>query len=216
MKKEVGKIVLIFIIGSIFGAFYEEILHIVKFYIRNGSFDFVTKRGLIYGPISPIYGIGSVFIYIVFYLKKRPWYKTFILGCLFGGIFEYVMGYLQETIWGTISWDYSGKFLNIGGRTTVPFMIFWGILVLIFVYIIIPLLDKIYSKFKSKTINKIVIVLSILLMLDIFITVSAVTRQTLRQRGLKPKTYLGEFCDKHYTDSYLKKIYTTSKVVKKG
>ncbi len=216
MKKEFNKIILIFIIGSLIGAFYEEMLHVVKFYLNHGTFDWVTKRGLIIGPLSPIYGIGSVLIYIAFYLKKRAWYKTFLLGSVFGGIFEYLMGYLQETIWGTISWDYSDKFLNIGGRTTVPFMFFWGMLVMIFVYIIFPYLDKLYSKFKEKNINNIVNILFVVLLVDIIVTITAVTRQTLRQRGYKSLTIVGEYCDKYFTDDYLKTIYRTSKVVKKS
>ena len=215
MKKQLNKIILIFIIGSVLGTFYEEILHIVKFYMKYKTFDWVPKRGLLYSPISPVYGIGILIIYILFYLKKRKWYQTFILGCLFGGVYEFTMGFLQETIWGTISWDYSDKFLNIGGRTTVPFMIFWGLLVIAFVYLIFPLLDKLYSKFREKTINNLTLVLSIILILDVLITISAVTRQTLRHSGVEAKTFIGEFCDKHYTDQYLKKIYTTSKIVKK-
>ena len=172
-----NKIVLIFIIGSIFGAYYEEILHIIKYFIKYSKFDWVSKRGLVYGPISPIYGIGSLIIYLLFYLKKRKWYQTFMLGSLFGGIYEYIMGFLQEKLWGTISWDYSNKFLNINGRTTIPFMIFWGLLVLIFVYIIYPKLDKLYLKFNEKNINKISLILLIFILFDSFISVCAVTRQ---------------------------------------
>ena len=214
MKKEFNKIILIFIIGSIIGTFYEEILHVVKFYLRYNTFDWVTKRGFIIGPISPVYGIGILIIYLLFYLKKRKWYINFILGSLFGGIYEFTMGFLQETIWGTISWDYSDKFLNIGGRTTVPFMIFWGLLVIIFVHLVFPFLDKLYSKFNEKNITKIVTILFVLLLFDTSVTIAAVSRQTLRQRGYKPLTIVGEYCDKHFTDEYLKTIYRTSKIVK--
>lgn len=216
MKKNevLYKIILIFILGSIIGAYYEEILHIVKYYMKFHSFDWVSKRGLLYGPLSPIYGIGAVLIYLSFYLFNKRWYITFLLGSLLGGLYEYIMSFLQEKIWGTISWDYSHKFLNIGGRTTIPFMIFWGLLVLIFVYGIFPLFDKIYDKTNKNTIKKISLGLFIFIVFDVLISVTAVTRQTLRHKGYRAYTQIGEFCDKHYSDEYLKKIYTNSRIKK--
>ena len=48
---------------------------------------------------------------------------------------------------------------------------------------------------------------------DIFITSAATVRQTARREGEAPKTFIGEFCDKHYPDEYLSKMYNNSKFV---
>lgn len=214
-KDIIKKIILLFIIGSIFGLCYEELLHIIKYFIKYGSFHVISKKGLLYGPFSPIYGIGTVLIYALFYIKNNnKWYITFLYGCLFGGFFEYNMGLLQEKIWHTVSWDYSQEFLNIGGRTTIPFMLFWGLLVVGFVYLVFPLFDKLYDKMKSDKATIVFNIVFVLLILDIIVTLAAVTRQTMRKSGHKPITFIGELCDKYYTDEFLKTVYTGSKDVK--
>ncbi len=210
-KKDIfNKFVFMFIIGSVLGTYHEQILYLIKHYLVSGEITWVSRRGLLYGPFSPIYGIGAVIIYFLFCFKKRKWYVSFTYGCLLGGIYEYVMSFLQEKIWGTVSWDYSNRFLNIGGRTTVPYMIFWGLLALAFVYFIYPLICKIYNKIPSKIANVVFIVLFIFLVGDILISVVAVTRQSLRHKGVEAKTFIGRFCDKHYTDEFLKKIYANT------
>lgn len=216
-KKDIAnKVIFLFIVGSIFGTYYEGILYTIKYFIWHGEFIWIPQNGLLYGPFSPIYGIGTVFIYLLFYIKNNKWYQTFLYGALFGGIYEFMMGFLQEKIWGTISWDYSNEFLNIGGRTTVPFMIFWGLLILAFVYLVFPPFDKLYAKIKSNVITEISFVLFVVILIDILISVTAVTRQTFRKKGYKPATSIGRFCDEFYTDDYLKTIYRNSIEVKKA
>ena len=48
----------------------------------------------------------------------------FLIGALGGGAVEYILSVLEELVLGTRSWDYSAYFLNIGGRTTLPYMLF--------------------------------------------------------------------------------------------
>ena len=56
------KIFLIFVIGSIFGALYEQILNLVKIYLRTGDVVWELRRGVIYGPFNPLYGLGTVLL----------------------------------------------------------------------------------------------------------------------------------------------------------
>ena len=119
------KLFLVFAIGSIIGALYEQILNLIKVYISTGNIVWELRRGVIYGPFSPIYGAGAV---LIVYLLVKPNYsniKTFLYGSILGGAFEYIISFLQETFTHTISWDYSNYFLNINGRTTIPYMIVW-------------------------------------------------------------------------------------------
>lgn len=208
-----NKCVFIFLIASMIGAFYEELLHFVKFLIFRKEISWVTKRGLIYGPFAQIYGIGAVLIYLIFCSKERKWYKNFLYGCLLGGGYEYAMSFIQEKIWGTISWDYSNDFLNIAGRTSVPFMLFWGLLILAFIYLLYPLICKIYEKIPIEKASILAILIFAFFVFDISITFVATARQTARHNGEAPRTFIGEFCDKHYTDEYLSKMYNNTKFV---
>ena len=137
-----GKMFLIFLIGSILGAYYEELLNIATQIINHQKVVYEYRRGIIYGPFSPIYGMGTVIMTLVLCKKERTLRKTFLLAAIVGGIIEYLISFLQETFIGTISWDYSDKLLNINGRTTIPYMAFWGLLGVIFVKYIYPPLSS--------------------------------------------------------------------------
>ena len=125
--------VILFVVGCVFGTYWEEIMNLVKSFWMTGTPVWESRRGLVYGPFSPVYGIGAVLIYLVFYLTKVKGWMCFVGGAVFGGALEYFLSLLQEWIFGTRSWDYSGRLLDIGGRTTVPYMIVWGGLVYIIV-----------------------------------------------------------------------------------
>ena len=92
----------VFIIGSILGYIFEMI--VVLF--QKGYFE--SRQGLIYGPFTPVYGIGGIIYYIAFKLIKTKDKKiVFLTSMLLGGITEYLCSVIQEKAFGTISWDYS-------------------------------------------------------------------------------------------------------------
>ena len=106
----------VFLIGSIFGVVMETIVS----YFQYG--DFESRKGLIYGPLNPVYGFGAV-IFMIFLVKYKNPLKVFFGGMLLGGGFEYLCSIIQEKVFGTTSWDYSGHAFNIGGRTSLFIMI---------------------------------------------------------------------------------------------
>ena len=104
------KLFLIFVIGSVIGVLYEQLLNLVKIYLTTGDIVWELRRGVIYGPFNPLYGLGAV---LVIYLLARPNYsniKTFIYGGLLGGIIEYSISLLQEIFTHTTSWDWKDNY----------------------------------------------------------------------------------------------------------
>ena len=77
---------------------------------------------------------------IVIALRRidREW-KVVLVGGLAGGMLEFAMSLIQQYLLGSRSWNYANEPLNIGGRTTVPFMLFWGLLCYLIVRFILPL-----------------------------------------------------------------------------
>ena len=61
----------IFVIGCIFGTYYEQILTLVKSLIHTGEFVWEFRRGVLYGPFSPIYGAGAVLMILLLGRKKN-------------------------------------------------------------------------------------------------------------------------------------------------
>ena len=119
-----GKCVFAYVLGGVVGTLWETVLNYCK---GNG---FVYCNGSIFTPINFVYGFGALVIWIFLANSNRKPYMTYIYGAIGGGIVEYLLNFLEEKILGARSWDYSNEFLNINGRTTIPFMLFWGLLCL--------------------------------------------------------------------------------------
>ena len=209
-----SKIFLIFIIGCFIGVLHENILGFIKHYLKYQEFFWPSHKGVIYGPFNPLYGFGIAFTIWLLARKKRHPLKTFIYGAILGGAIEYITSYLMELVLKTKSWDYSTYFLNIDGRTTIPYMIFWGFAIMVLVHFIYPILSKWIEKIPSKIGKPLVVILVIFITLDMIISFTALGRATLRNKGYEPITVVGEFYEQVYTDEFLKTIYTNMKWVK--
>ena len=212
-------IVLYFTIGCVFGTYWEEIMYIVRTLWQTGTLQWMSRRGLLYGPFSPVYGMGAVLIYLIFgtaFRKKAPSIPgCFIGGALLGGALEYVLSWVQEMLFGTISWDYSEKFLNINGRTTIPYMIVWGALIVVFAHFVFPLIEKLYQSIAPRKMNIACTVLAVFLALDIGISVLATARQSMRRAGDAADNTLEVILDRYYNDERMLKTYSNAREVKR-
>ena len=209
------KICTIFIIFSVFGCYYEMILEFVKRFIKDGTIFWETRSAVLYGPFNVIYGLGAVIVLLILGRKYMRWYKVFIYGSLIGGLFEYICSFLQEKITSTTSWNYSHQLLSINGRTTIPIMIGWGLICLIFIKWIYPHLSNLIESIPNKTGTIILSILMILLCIDMLLSFSAVLRQNFRQNNMKPISFFGEFLDKYYPDERIKKAYPLMRFVER-
>lgn len=201
------KLFFIFVIGSVIGVFYEQILNLVKIYFATGDIVWELRRGVLYGPFNPLYGLGAV---LVVYLLARPNYsnlKTYIYGGLLGGFIEYFISLLQEIFTHTTSWDYSNHFLNIGGRTTIPFILVWGAFALIYVKLIYPFISKMIEKIPINIGNIVFYFLLVFLIIDMLISFTALFRSAMRRENKEPITPVGRLYDKVYPDSVLSKSF---------
>lgn len=206
-----NKLFWIFLIASVFGVYYEQILNFVTHYLRDGSIYWQIRRGVIYGPLSPIYGIGAVLMVYFLLRKKRSIWKMFVIGSLIGGTFEYGMSYLQEVFTGTISWDYSHHFMNIGGRTTFPFILVWGLFSIVLVKVLYPKISTVIEKIPYRVGERLTKILMVLVCLDCLISLLAVARQTLRNHEIPPLTPIDTLLDYWYPDEMLEKCYPNMK-----
>lgn len=194
----------LFLIGSLFGYFFEGVLEVIKHGV------WVSRPGLIYGPLSQVYGIGFVVIAAVLYKIKKPVY-LFLTGTIVGGLVEYILSLMQEYIFGTISWDYSDYFLNINGRTSLFHAICWGIISFIFMKFLFPMIMHMIHKLENTWGIWLTIILSILIAIDIFLSALASIRQNERKSCIPPSNSLERFIDEHYPDERMDKIYSNKK-----
>lgn len=204
------QVVILFVVGCIFGTYWEEIQVIIRSWLATGVPEWESRRGLVYGPFSPVYGIGAVLIYLGFYLPRVKGWMCFVGGAIFGGALEYGLSVLQEWIFGTRSWDYSSLWLNIGGRTTVPYMVVWGALVFVMARWICPFVNEVCRKVEEKRLRWFCVALATFLVFDILVSVAAVMRQTERREGEPAETPVEELMDEEFPDERLEEIYSNT------
>ena len=204
--RKIVKVFWVFVIGSIIGYLLEMMVGLVQ----NGHF--VSKQGLIYGPFSQVYGIELVIYYVVIPNNKKN-IEIFLISMFLGGIVEYIFSYLQETFFGTISWDYSNLLFNINGRTSLLHCIYWGIGGILFSKYIKPQIEKIDCLCPKIWFKVLTIFLAIFVVFDIIISSLACKRQEERKEGIEAKNNIEIFLDKTYTDEVLNKIYSNAKEI---
>ena len=125
-----------FILFSIVGL----ILETVYCYQTTGVLE--SRKGLIYGPFCPIYGVGAVCLIVLLNKYKDNPIKLFLYGILLGSILEYFLSFALEAIYGTRFWEYSYLRFNLNGRISIFYTIVWGFIGLLFINHIHPFFSK--------------------------------------------------------------------------
>lgn len=202
------KLFFIFLIASVIGAIYEDLLIFVRTFLETGVGVWMTHRGVIYGPFNVIYGFGAALMCWLLLRKPYKNWQIFLYSALMGGAVEYLLSLGQELVIGTRSWDYSNQILDINGRTTLPIMLIWGAMGLVFIKIVYPWVSSLIEKISPAVGENLFIVLLIFMIFNMVVSWSALIRQNLRHHEIRPLTPIGEFYDRYYPDEFLRKYYT--------
>ena len=200
--KKLYKLLYIFIISSICGYFVE----LVWSFATKGIF--INHSAVVIGPFNFAYGICGVALTLLLYkFKDESYLKIFLLSFIGGSILEYIMSWGMELVLGFTAWDYSDNFLNINGRICLLFSIFWGFLGILWIKILYPQFDKILNKINPKIYKILIVCLSIFLLLDILLTISAVSRARNADKGIPPNNGYERFLDSTFNSKYLKNMF---------
>lgn len=193
------KVFAFFVLGCIIGTYYEEILWYIRFHER------VNRQGVFYGPFSPIYGLG-VCIFVLFLgrdAEKRSWFRTWAWSALIGGGTEYVTSVIAEKVFGSTIWDYSSLPTNINGRTTLLFMVFWGLGGMVLMKLVYPFVSRWIEKVPYRVGQWVYHIALVLMLVDLVLSYGAMGRRVMRSRGDPPGTFIGAFFDRAYPDEYM-------------
>ena len=171
-----------FLIFSILGLIIETA------YCFWGTGVLESRKGFIWGPFCPVYGVcGATLIFALNKMKIKGWIKLFIAGFVFGSVAEYILSYGLEAIYGNRFWNYEYLQYNLNGRISLVFSIYWGILAIVLVKFVKPLIDKIVNKIKPHTRNIIELGIFIFLVIDGLVTMWGIS--TYQNRIVYNKVY---------------------------
>lgn len=85
---------------------------------------------------------------------------------------------------GRRSWNYANEPLNIGGRTTVPFMLFWGLLCYLIVRFILPLVLWLVHLIDDTWHTRLATILLAWILIDSVVTLPAIFLYGQRANGV--------------------------------
>lgn len=146
-SRKIYILLLIFVVGGIFGFVYEEIFY----YIDLG---YLVKRGSTFGPWIPIYGFGAVFIALTTErLRRRPWLVLLVSGIVCG-VLEYATGFVLDHAFHSRPWNYDVEIWNwgnLGGYVCARSVLFFAVSGLFLQYVIRPLLERYAGRVKPRT-----------------------------------------------------------------
>lgn len=104
----------------------------------------MRNRGFLFGPYLPIYGFAGVLMIAVWQcMPHNDYVLTFFVAMLIGAGLEYITSYTLEKIFHLRWWDYSrsDKF-NINGRVCLRNSIIFGLIGLLFCFLLLPAVDN--------------------------------------------------------------------------
>lgn len=130
-----------------------------------------VNRGFMFGPLCPIYGVGSVLIiYSLTNFRDNP-VIVFVLGMFITSIIEYYTSYLFEKIFHNKWWDYSNKPDNINGRICLSHSIYFGIGTIAIIYLTNPLIDKLLAIIPTNALFVIALIIFVIFTMDLIFSV---------------------------------------------
>ncbi len=163
-KDKLRKLIIYFFVYAFIGWTLETIYA----FLLKGKF---VNRGFLIGPLCPIYGFGAVILILLLGKSKGKPGKEFLISVIAFTIFEYMVSYILEAIFGLRWWDYSKDFLNLQGRVSLAYSFIWGAMGIILIEIIHPYISKKLQKIErhiNKNIQRIIIyVLVIIFIIDV-------------------------------------------------
>ena len=201
-------VVLLFIIGGLFGYIFETI----AFLLKNGYLT--NKQGLWFSPLKPIYGLGIILISAILYkMKKKNPILIFLLGLLIGAIFEYIASLFQDYILHTGTWNYSNMKNNLNGRINLPYSIIWGAITYLWIKYGLDIYLKFYNKIlKFKLSRIIIIIITIFLAFDLSLTSIVTKRYSQRKRGIEATSDFDTYIDKYFNNKVFEKKFPNLRV----
>ena len=158
LVQHLPQMVIIFALISFGGWVYETIYCSVV----EGEF---TKRGFLFGPTCPIYGIGAIAEWLVLGQISNP-IIVFIIGAVLATVIEYSTGLFLERRFKKKWWDYSMFKFNLHGRICPQASAVFGAFSVTSVFVLVPTMLNILMIFSKHTVSVVAFIVVTLYFLD--------------------------------------------------
>lgn len=197
----------IFVIASFIGLVGETVVStFMDGFVKN-------RAGLVWGPFSPLYGLGAVLMTIALNdFKGRSTLLIFTVAAAVGGGLEFVAGWFWKNFFGIVAWSYVDQPLNFGGYTCVGMMIVWGLAGVAWVRAGIPLIMRIIDLIPPQARGIVTAIMAVFMATDIAVTLLSFNFWFERLAGAPIDTPIASFFDQHFDNDWMANHFQTMSV----
>lgn len=202
-KIEYSTLIWLFFFGSVTGFVLEGLWRILLL----GHWE--NHAATVWGPFCLVYGVGAVAMYLVAYaVGDKSFFVQFLVFAAAGSAVEYAASYLQELLFGSRSWDYSGDPFNLNGRITLHMSAIWGLLGVAFAKLAFPLIEKVRRRPEKKLGRLVCAALSVYMAINLCVTGASVYRWSERIRGVAPQSRTERLLDRYFNDDRMLRVFS--------
>ncbi len=188
---------LMFFSYSVMGWFVECICCTIE--RKKITFD----RGFLLGPYCPIYGYGAMYMYFFLSRYYHEPITLLIMAIVGTSAIEFATSYVMEKIFKARWWDYSEMKYNLDGRICLRNSFLFGILGVIFIYIINPIILYLFKAIPEMVLIGISSILFIIFTIDTIVSFSIMMKLKLNLQNIKKDST-------SYIDKEVKKIISSN------
>ena len=174
-----------------------------------------NRVGLVWGPFSPLYGLGAVLLTLLsFFLRSRgaKGWQVFLVSALVGGVLEQLTGWSMSTFFDAESWTYLHLPDHITQWVAWRFLAFWGLLGLTWSRAVMPRLLYTIGMPTTRRQAVFVTLVAVYLVADIAMTLVCFDRKTERDAGIPPANAFEQWVDTNYSDEFIAARFENLKI----
>lgn len=208
----------VFVVCSVLGLIIEVIYHMAV--VDPGVYQ--DRAGMLFGPFSPIYGVGAVLMTVALnrFYRSNP-IIIFVVAAVIGGVFEFLVSWFMQTAFGAVAWDYTGMTLFgvpdpiamlAQGRTSTPFMIMWGFLGLVWVKFCLPHMLKLINIIPWKIRYSFTTLCAVLMLVNAVMTLQALDCWFERVSGMPQTAPVEQFYAQYFDNDYMENRFQSMSI----
>lgn len=174
-----------------------------------------SRVGLVWGPFSPLYGLGAFFLtFLCFYLRRRgaAGWQVFLVSALVGGVLEQLTGWTMSAVFDAESWTYLHLPDHITQWVAWRFLAMWGLLGLVWCRAVMPRLLYQIGMPTTRRQAVFVTLVAVYLVADVAMTLVCFNRKAARDAGVPPANAFEEWVDTNYSDEFISSRFQNLKM----
>lgn len=129
-----------------------------------------VNRGVLHGPLLPIYGFGAILILMSTLSVRGCWWGIALLGALSATMLEYGTNTVIERILKVKYWNYKNKW-NLHGRICASSTVVWGVFSVLLVQTMHPWMDEQLRQLPAFIVIPLVVVVTGIAVVDFMVSI---------------------------------------------